>query len=453
MSSTTLALTIETPPLGAASSWSAFESLAVQMARDLPRQALAEALDEAQERLIDGVCGPRWAPVRGLPAPFACPGCGAREDFARKGRRTRPRVLHTAAGRVEIVLWHVGCRSCGRNFAPLLLLLGLAGKRRTDRLTVDLAELGSQMSFARAARTSRELAGTAATAGQAHGALADVAALLTDGPEGTVGPGHAAPDVVLLDGTGVRAGRRKNGTGANLAIGLTGRSGPGRRRRARSHLLGLTVDEDWSMLGAQLADVTAPALVVLDGEPAITALAQRLWPTTPIQRCWWHLPHGLRKAFYADDAANRHVNPRWARSRASELGELLRAQIRAEHTPAEALTAWDAFTTTIPATLTSAQAYLAAARPHAFTCLDPALRSRLAHLGGPELGTGVLERLMRELNARTDIGGSRWTVPGLRDLLTVHTARLLGHPTWKEIKRNTHQPSTIPFRLQQFNGA
>jgi hypothetical protein len=36
---------------------------------------------------------------------------------------------------------------------------------------------------------------------------------------------------------------------------------------------------------------------------------------------------------------------------------------------------------------------------------------------------------MRELNARTDIGGSRWSVPGLRDLLTVHTARLLGHPT------------------------
>ncbi len=169
------------------------------------------------------------------------------------------------------------------------------------------------------------------------------------------------------------------------SIGLTGRSGPGRRRRARSHLLGLTVDEDWSMLGAQLADVAAPALVVLDGEPAITTLAQRLWPNTPIQRCWWHLPHGLRKAFYADDAANRHVNPRWARSRASELGELLRAQIRAEHTPAEALTAWDDFTTTIPATLTRAQAYLAAARPHAFTCLDPALRRRLAHLGGPEL--------------------------------------------------------------------
>jgi hypothetical protein len=75
----------------------------------------------------------------------------------------------------------------------------------------------------------------------------------------------------------------------------------------------------------------------------------------------------------------------------------------------------------------------------------------MARLGGPELGTGVLERLMRELNARTDIGGSRWSVAGLRDLLTVQTARLLGHPAWTEIKRTTHQPNSIPFRLQKLN--
>ncbi len=224
MSSTMLALSIQAPPLEV-SSWGDFESLAVQMGKELPRQALAEALEQAQEQLIDSVCGPRWAPVRGLPAPFACPGCQVEEDFARKGKRTRPRVLHTAVGRVEIVLWHVGCRACGRVFAPLLVMLGLSGKRRSDRLTVDLAELGTQMSFARAARIDDQLAGIGATAGQAHGALADVAAMMV-GEDGTLDPARDGPDVVLLDGTGVRAGARKNGTGAHLAIGLTGRSGP-----------------------------------------------------------------------------------------------------------------------------------------------------------------------------------------------------------------------------------
>ena len=85
-----LALSIEAPELGMLS-WSAFESLAVQMSKDLPVAVLAVALDELQERLIDQVCGPKWAPVRGLPAPFSCPRCGVSSDFARKGRRTRPR--------------------------------------------------------------------------------------------------------------------------------------------------------------------------------------------------------------------------------------------------------------------------------------------------------------------------------------------------------------------------
>src|SRR5450759_4659016 len=57
MSTSTVALTIEMPSLDASLSWNALESLVVGM------------LHEA--------CGPRWAPVRGLLAPFACPGCGA----------------------------------------------------------------------------------------------------------------------------------------------------------------------------------------------------------------------------------------------------------------------------------------------------------------------------------------------------------------------------------------
>jgi hypothetical protein len=268
-----------------------------------------------------------------------------------------------------------------------------------------------------------------------------------------LGPAITRPLVVVLDGTGARAGRKSNGVPVNLAIGLTGRSGPARRRHAHTHLLGLTVEEDWSMMGAQLQAVAPPRLVVVDGEPAITVLAQRLWPGTPIQRCWWHLPHGLREAFYADDAANRHVNPNWARTKCDRLAELLREQIRAEHTVEQAVADWDEFTATIPTGLTSAHAYLDAARPHAFTCLNPAVRKALAPIGGPELGTGGQQRLMREINARTDIGGVRWMPAGLRDTLTVTCARILHHPAWTEYVRNLRSPSTITFRLQKFNAA
>lgn len=131
-----LALSIEAPDLDEWSLWSAFESLAVQMSKDLPAAASATALDELQERLVDQVCGPKWAPARCLPAPFA-------PDRTSLGRVDGPplRRLDTAAGRVELRLWHVGCRACGKVFAPLLVLMDLQG-RRTDRLNLDLADFG-----------------------------------------------------------------------------------------------------------------------------------------------------------------------------------------------------------------------------------------------------------------------------------------------------------------------
>ena len=91
------------------------------------------------------------------------------------------------------------------------------------------------------------------------------------------------------------------------------------------------------------------------------------------------------------------------------------------------------------------------ARDQVFTCLRPELRTRLAHLGGPELGSGVLERVMRELNARTDIGGSRWSVDGLRDLITVQLARMTNHPAWTTLRQSLRPPNAIAFTITTAN--
>lgn len=440
-----LALSIEAPMLDEFSSWSSFESLAVQMSEDIPGLALAQALDELQERLIEQVCGPKWAPQRGLPAPFACPGCGVAEDFVRKGRRTRPRRFDTAAGRVEVRLWHVGCRSCGKVFAPLLVMMDLHGKRRTDRLSLDLAELSSQMSFRRAADVAKTFSGRRASGGGAHQSMADIAAVLA--PEGMLGPAVAQADVVILDGTGVRAGTRKLGADCNLAIGLTGRSGPRRRRRAHAQLLGLTVGESWSSLAGQLESMVPPKVVVVDGEEAVTTLATKVWPNVPQQRCWWHLSRGFRWALYADKAPSA-----WANERRAELVALLQAAIANERSTAEALRLYDDFVDSIRlAGHHRATSLLTVARPQVFTCLDPTLRRDLAYLGGPELGSGVIERTMRDINARVDIGGSRWSIPGIRDTITVLAARRFHHPAWTALTSNLRPSNTIPFHLAKFN--
>jgi hypothetical protein len=439
---TTLTLTAELPGLGESLSWSQFEAWAVAMREELPAAALASSLEDLQDRLIDQVCGPKWLPVRDLPAPFGCPRCGVMSDFARKGKRTRPRRFDTAAGIVRIQLANVGCRACGRVFAPLLLMLDMSGKRRTDRLMVELAELASQMSFARAGAVAAAF-GLPGSAGRAHAAVADLAPLLDGIGCADLPQAPARADVVILDGTGMRAGRRRLGVDCNIALGILGRSGPRRRRQVATSVLGMTLNQPWASMTEQLRALDPPAVVLVDGELAITRLAETVWPDVPIQRCWWHLPRALRWALYADKAPHP-----WANAQRAELVALLHRVARERLTHRQALAAYDAFTATITAEGHHAAAeLLAGAREQVFTCLRPELRARLAHLGGPELGSGVLERVMRELNARTDIGGSRWSIDGLRDLITVQLARMTNHPAWTTLRQSLRPPNTIAFNI------
>jgi hypothetical protein len=394
-------LSLEVDEIDESASWAVWEALGAELSKCLPARALTTVLAEFQHRLLERVCGARWRPQRDLAAPFACPNeaCGAESDFARKGRRSRLRRLDTSVGTLRVRLWQVCCRACSRVFAPLLVMLGLERVRRTDRLTLQLAELGTQVSYGRTANIAEQIGGMPATAPRAHAALADIAGLLGDLP-----PAVVDPEVVLLDGTGARAGGNRLGVGVHLAVGLIGRRGPLRRRYAQTAWLAATVNEPWAAMADRLSGLEPPVLALVDGEQELTDLVGQLWEDTAIQRCWWHLPHGLIKAGYTE-AVRSH--PAWVRGIARRLGELVGNAFNLDWDQADALAAYDQLIDELPARYTAMHAYLAAARPHAFTFLDERLQRRLAHLGGVDLGTGVIERVMRELNARTDIGGSR----------------------------------------------
>lgn len=77
-------------------------------------------------------------------------------------------------------------------------------------------------------------------------------------------------------------------------------------------------------------------------------------------------------------------------------------------------------------------------------------RSRPAHPACPprrtRAGTDVLQRPMRDINARTDIGAHSLEHP--RTARTTDRAHCAActTPARKEIERTTHRPSTIPFR-------
>ncbi len=69
---------------------------------------------------------------------------------------------------------------------------------------------------------------------------------------------------------------------------------------------------------------------------------------------------------------------------------------------------------------------------------DPA-QIRRAGKCRPELGTGVLERVMRELNRRSHIG-VRWSIPGIRAVLMIKLQHKYRHGPWSPEQETTQQP-------------
>lgn len=177
-------------------------------------------------------------------------------------------------------------------------------------------------------------------------------------------PAHpVVPEVVLLDGTGVRAGQPKNGTKPHLA-GLTGRSGSAGRRRARSHLFGLT----WTRTGRS----SAPNGSTWHPRPWSSWTARRPSPPWPSDRGRPCRSSAARGTCICGKGCARRSPPTTPPTGTSTRAGPRRSprpsgNCRASRSPqerstAEALAADDEFTDDIPADLASAHAYLEAAR-------------------------------------------------------------------------------------------
>lgn len=417
------------------------EEAALEFARTAPALMIAETIQGLVGGLLDAVIGPFGLPLADEdqpPAPWACTGCGSVRGFRRRGLRPGGRRVVTRCGRVRLDAVMVFCRSCGSRFSPIGQLLGLdAYQRRTDGLAELAAGLAVEVAYAKASRLLKDLAGVELSP---RSLRREVLRLAPD----QIGPDPTLLDVpvLLLDGTGVRAGESKCGVGLHLAVGLIAR----RRRHGRvvveARLLAATIGEPWPVLADLLAGVR-PGLVIVDGEPELVTLAHHRFPEVPVQRCLWHLKAGMAKqARYTDRA-----DPQLIEDSRRRLNQLLTDAYRTGDQPA------------------AEQAYMdlvdhldcngaPAAAGHLHAAIDDALRfltnpdaGRLVfgHKGRPDLGTGVLERVMREMNRRTDVG-VRWSVPGVRRLLTLKLQRKYRHGPWAP-KTGPTPPNPVRFRL------
>lgn len=415
------------------------EAAALAFAREAPAQLVADAIESMIADLVDAVVGPFGMPLADeeqLEAPWACTGCGSRQGFRRRGFRPRPRKVLTACGPVAFRSAQLACTSCERRFAPAAELLGLRPhQRRTEALSSLAASLAVEVAYAKASRLLAELAGPSVSA---RSIRRDVIAMAPErlGPEVTEVP------VLLLDGTGERAGKAKGGVALHLAIGLVARRREGKKVIVEARLLGATVAEGWSVMGELLAGVR-PGLILVDGEEELSALAAERFAGVPVQRCLWHLARGVYRAARYTDRASHDLSDDFR----AQLEALLTAAYRAGDLVAARAAYAELIDDAEGCGAWAAASHLRAAEGEVFTFLTHPDAGRLmfGDKGRPELGTGVLERVMREMNRRTDVG-VRWSVPGVRAVLMVKLQRKYAHGPWSP-KPVADQPPAVRFSL------
>ncbi len=410
-----------------------FERSALATERELRPQIWAGLLEAYQEAVVDHVCGARRAPLtRGRTAPFRCPACGRDRGFRRRGRRSRPRVLLTRLGRMELTLAQVGCR-CGRRFAPLLQLLGVdRGSRISPGLARRAAELATELPFARAAAqlltetghgpspaTVRRIvarAGTRCDLTNPRSDLQDIPAMLIDGTRVPAGPRYG------------RRARSARGVEVNIACAVMGRDVTGRRPKAAIELLGASVAQPWLSLQEVVQSPRRIGIVVTDGDNGIEGLLDRAVPEVPRQHCTFHVQHNIRLRLWQDGVAfkdrdalaDRLLAPiLTARSRGTSLRALEESITFAEDNgfnfAAQHLRNFGGQLSTWKAVRHSRSPW------------------RMTGRSRPEHTTSLLERTMREINRRVDPPGNRWLVPGARAMVNLLLARRFDHPAWRTL--------------------
>jgi hypothetical protein len=416
---------------------SGLEEAVVAFARTAPAELLARAVEAMTAGLIDAVVGPHGSPrpaSEQLEAPWSCTRCGSRRGFRRRGRRGRQ--VTCAVGRTRFALAHLECLSCRRRFVPGTQVLGLRPHQRTTDALVELGTaLATEVAYAKAARLLQDLSGIAISARQVRRGVLAVA------PE-RLGPEELDVPVVLLDGTGVRAGQAKAGVGLHLAIGLVARERRGGRVSVQARLLGATVGESWDVMRELLAPVR-PGLVVVDGEEDLSGLVAELWSGVPVQRCMFHLTRAVEHLCRYRD----HLSLEEARALRDAFTALVTDAYRSADLPGTDR-AYDEFVERlVRAGAPTAATHLRLAKRQALTFLTHPGAGRLVfgHKGRPELATSVLERVMREMNRRTDVG-VRWSLHGARALLMAKLGRKYDHGRWSPRPAPTHPPA-VRFTL------
>jgi len=387
-------------------------------------------LEATQDLVLDQTLGPKWADAAQGEAPWVCPHCHSRQGFKRRG--SRPRVLRkTSLGRIPFKLRQVTCCHCDDTYSPFSAWFGLEPYQvSTTEFQAQVVKVACQTSYARSVEHVHELSHVKVSATAVHHWAQDKGAQVAFDVE------QADGQPVLLDSSKVRAGGKKRGSSFNLGLSIRRRRWTNGRPQLDVCPVCFGVGESWSKTGQALAEVH-PARFVFDGDEGLITWLEGTFPDVLKQRGVWHLVSQLYWPLWKDG-----LNKTQARVWMGRLGKIIyhpEYDVQRSRTELENLIAQ-----LCQEGLSNAAGYLDAAAPYVFTYrehpdgmffddrrLEPCAIS----------STSPLERQMREINRRTDVG-VRWSVPGVQNLIGLDLVRRFDPEQWQVLWHLPQQDAT-----------
>jgi hypothetical protein len=340
------------------------------------------------ERLTDDL-GPRFARSETV-ASFCCPRCES-QRFTRKGKRYRRYT--SVLGKTMLPIVQVQCSVCGYRFCPYKEQIGLAF---TDRISPTLKQrqmkLTCQVSYNKARTFVESCLGVSLCSPTIRTEIDRKASEIRKIPVTANG------EVVYSDSTKVKAGSKQRGISIHVAV----TSKPGTKRHRRKRLLFLRTGSA-EQIKKSLKALKAKG-IVHDGAMDLSGCAR--W----LQRCLWHLIHQLNHFLWED-----HVSVEARKSYVKELITILHRSSNVK----EMKKKYRSFINMLKSTdLIQSYVHLRNAEPEIGTFWEH---------GVVGTTTSPVEREMREINRRVDVG-VRWSVPGVENLLLVKMHLAINEP-------------------------
>lgn len=314
-------------------------------------------------------------------------------------------------GRIEFGLRQVTCPDCQRTWCPFGERLGLRPRQRVlEELLRRLVDWVTELSYEKTTKIGGEWLGATVSPRTLHAEVqrrGEALEFTEASPLGTV----------VADGTKVPAGERLRGEDLSVAFQLQGRRTENGRPAVDKRVIGIGVGTGhWQ---ETLATAGEPELVVTDGETGLRELVGWYFERTRHQLCEWHVAYSMAHMLGLDGMAvseRKKLSGKlngimgrggaWARQQYRRIVESLDAYPRA-------------------------QGLLERAEP--FILYTPPSAERT---------TSVMEREMRELNRRTDVG-ARWSVSGITNLTKLRLAKRHNPDDYERIWSPLHNPAQI----------